>query len=220
MHKPLIKKALNKDASNNEREILIKWPLYSFSLGLIILGLGITAWQFGNKPEVISLFCFFFFVSGVSFHHLECYTTPGGFIQWFNQSFFRSLYEDKPFNTKYAMWINFPGFYILSILLVWLGHHISIFSLIPLGISLAHGIKIMALSFQDKSYQPGLVTSYLFLIPYPLFASFQLIGSGLFSRTGYAAGILLGWLLYTLTLISIRHRWHLKMNANRTWKDK
>ncbi|MEM9446568.1 MAG: HXXEE domain-containing protein [Verrucomicrobiota bacterium] len=199
--------------TQNAEEIVLKWPLFSLAIGLVTLGLGITALQYGSDPDEIILFCFFFLVAGMSFHYVECYIYPGNFIADFNRSYFQSLYEDIPYSPRMALFINFLGLYFASIILTLATYYVSMIGFIPLGMMLAHGIKVLSFALSEKAYTPGCMTSALILIPYPLLASFQLIANGNISRQGFAAGFLLGWAFYTLSLAYLRHRWQAKQKA-------
>ncbi len=126
-------------------------------------------------------------------HTFEEYTWPGGFIKWFNGSFFRSNDLDKPLSTKMAFWTDATAAVVMMGILAIIGTNYLWLSLGFICIVMINGAWHLTSTITSRVYSPGSVTSAVFNIPLGAYVLYFYTNNGFVGLTeltiAYAIGI-------------------------------
>jgi hypothetical protein len=137
------------------------------------------------------------------FHTLEEYTLPGGFVRWFNRTYFGSDSDDFPLSTKKAFLTDSVAGVAIVATVAFVGTQFYWLSLGFVSLMFVNGMVHLADSMTRGRYSPGVISSAIFNVPLGGYiVYFYLSGghaSGLDIAIAYAIG-LLGHVLFYRTI--------------------
>jgi hypothetical protein len=144
--------------------ILIKryWATFGAILAILIL-------VFVEKHLSVKTLCYIHF-STLLLHQFEEYVFPGNFKGFYNTHIYKKTkITSFLLNDTGVLRVNVVLGWTMYILAIFLSEKAIWFSMGLAGISMLNGIMHTAMFVRLKSYNPGLVTSLLVLIPFSLF---------------------------------------------------
>lgn len=194
---------MNYDSINRlwQKSLIILIPLISIILGILF---------YFNPNEDIIVYLYFIHLPVLMIHEFEEYVFPGGFKEFFNGKTVFAMdpvEQDVPLNEALIFWINIGVwlFIILGALLVnvvpWFGLIFILFNAIFNGFG-----HIFLFQIKVKGYNPGLVTTILFIVPLSIFVVLNIQNQSSFSTLDWVISIVGGLLVGALLPISAKIR--------------
>jgi hypothetical protein len=196
---------MNYDSINRlwQKSLILLIPLISIILGIV---------YYFNQNEDIIVYLYWIHLPILMIHEFEEYVFPGGFKEFFNKKTVFALdpvENDVPLNEPMIFWINIGVwiFIILGALLVnivpWLGLIFILFN----GLFNGFG-HLFLFQIKVRGYNPGLVTTILFVVPLSVLVVLTIHNQTLFSVSDWiisiAGGIVIGALLPISAKIRIK----------------
>ena len=135
-------------------------------------------------------------------HETEEYLVPGGFLQFFNHSVFKSPKGEWPLTLAGSFWINIPLVYIALPIAGLMAHFLGVeWGLWAAYFSALNALAHVVMAIIFKKYNPGLVISILLNIPVGIYTVWYFVSNGLCSTTCNVISIIVGVLAQASMMI-------------------
>ncbi len=184
-----------------QKSLIILVPLISIILGIVF---------YFNQDENIIVYLYWIHLPVLMIHEFEEYVFPGGFKEFFNGKTVFALNpveKEIPLNEAMIFWINIGVwlFIILGALLVnvvpWLGLIFILFNALFNGFG-----HIFLFQIKVRGYNPGLVSTILFIVPLSIFVILNIQNQSLLSVSDWVISIVGGIIVGAILPISANIR--------------
>lgn len=149
---------------------------------------------------------FWFLLVAASWHTVEEYIWPGGFVRWFNSMPFGSSDPDSPLSAHKALVID--GFAILGVMSLFLafGRTMPVVTFLFGGLIFVNAFFHLIETIKTGRYSPGVVTGTLCIIPVVAWLAYFYANLGIVQPWLLGIMFLLGIALHALFFAYVR-RW-------------